>query len=124
MSSEPGLEARGVTAVLRFQVDEEGPTDFKREAERLINLARTHHPESLKHASVRLLQPVVGSEPFEWELRVELPNMEALGRLLDQWSSNEQAIGLSRTGSILGDLMSIQGAKVVKDGIPVYRVWG
>jgi hypothetical protein len=117
MPSDTTLEATGeIEAVIRFKVLEEEQSNFQAQLNRILTESRRRdsHPK----ASIRLLQGVVGSNPFQWELRVRVDSMQELGAILDRWSDTG-----SEARSLLSDLMGIRGATVVDDGVPVYRVW-
>lgn len=65
--------------------------------------------------TLRVLQPVVGSEPSAWELRLTVPDLTGLGRVLD-WAEKARS-----DGSILGRLVRIEGYDVVDEGVPLFR---
>jgi hypothetical protein len=73
--------------------------------------ARVDAPAEDDTGIVRLLQPLIGRDPLEWELRVALPSMARLGSVID------------KSGSLFALLAELPASGPVDAGSPVYRVW-
>ena len=88
--------------------------------------------------SIRVLQPVMASDPIEWEVRITHAHFAALGAYLDSFdrqtgvggttnSSGSGAAsesGADKVAAALKQLLSLEGVATVDKGtLPVYRIW-
>ena len=121
---EQTTKGDGYDMVLRFRVDPEKQPDFGRSLSEII---RPRHLINLFGGKVevglRVLQPVIGPQPAAWELRITVPSLGQLGELLDWASRPGSSPSGERRTSVLNELLTIDGAEVIHDGVPLYRTW-
>ena len=106
----------GYDMVLRFRATGPEHQDLGRAVSEILTETALG-PVLGSQAAIRLrvLQPVIGSEPSVWELRLTVPSLSHLGKVLD-WAS-----GPGPDGSILHQLTSIADFDVIDEGVPLFR---
>lgn len=124
---QPADERGGYEMVLRYraiEVEDAASDASSRSADLRSAVVEALGPEPLRpplggaaSIALRVLQPVIGSAPVVWELRITAPRLSQLGEVLDQMSEPRQE------RSILGRLTHLPGFTVIEEGAPLFRSW-
>ena len=110
--AEKVRDQTAVEVIYRYRVAQSARRDF-RKAVRLAVDATRMDPPSETQICATLYQPVIGSNPTEWELHLTFASFRDAGRSMDDRSAELAA---------LGDIV-LEGVESLEVSNPVMRSW-
>jgi len=102
---------------IRLRVAEDAQTGFLKRARVLIQEILEESDLDRIPPEVRLLQPIIGSAPFEWELRVRHRTLGSAGDFLDRFDRAYR----DSLGKHMRDQAELEA--IENGGISLHRVW-